>query len=83
MDTQEPKEPNYIKELRRYGGLGIDLVANTLVGFGLGYLLDLWIGFTKPWMMVAGVVLGSAAGFMTILRVLDNKNEKNEKDRGP
>jgi len=33
----------------------------------VGWLLDRWLG-TKPWLLVAGIVLGSAAGFYQFLR---------------
>ena len=33
----------------------------------VGWILDRWLG-TKPWLLVAGIVLGSAAGFYQFLR---------------
>ena len=33
----------------------------------VGWMLDRWLG-TKPWLLVAGIVLGSAAGFYQFLR---------------
>jgi ATP synthase protein I len=35
---------------------------------GLGWLLDRWLN-TKPWLMVAGLVLGAAAGFYQFIRL--------------
>ncbi len=75
VDSQKP-EDDFKEDLRHYSGLGIDLVTNTLVGIGLGYALDRWLG-TMPWFMISGLVLGSVAGFVTVFRAL-NKQDKEE-----
>ena len=74
VDSREPDDIQ--KDLRRYSGLGIDLVANTVVGLAIGYFLDRWLG-TTPWLMITGLILGSIAGFMTIFRAL-NKQDKGD-----
>jgi len=57
--------------------VGIDLVAGTLLGTLLGYLLDRALG-TKPWLMVVGIFLGTIAGFRNIFRYLnDLENKRN------
>ena len=48
--------------------IAIELVVNIIVGTGVGYLLDWWLG-TKPWLMVVFVFLGAAAGVVSIYRV--------------
>ena len=35
---------------------------------GIGYGLDRWLG-TQPWLLVAGIVLGSAIGFYQFVRL--------------
>ncbi len=54
-------------------GLGLrvatELVAGLVVGVGIGLLLDYWLG-TKPWMLVAFFVLGSAAGLLNVYRAV-------------
>lgn len=50
--------------------VGLELVAATVIGAGLGYALDRWLG-TGPWLMVVGVVLGAAAGFLGIYRLVN------------
>jgi ATP synthase protein I len=41
----------------------------SVAGFcGFGWLLDRWLG-TAPWLMVAGLVLGAAAGFFQFVKV--------------
>ncbi|HVI50978.1 MAG TPA: AtpZ/AtpI family protein [Candidatus Sulfotelmatobacter sp.] len=73
--------------------IAIELVVNIVVGTGIGYLLDWWLG-TKPWLMVVFVFLGAAAGVMNIYRVakgLDDsvglgqasRRGKNDQTNGP
>jgi ATP synthase protein I len=47
--------------------IGLELVSALIVGVGIGYLLDRWLG-TKPWFLVAFFVLGSAAGILNVFR---------------
>ena len=47
---------------------GITLVAVVVTFCGLGYLLDRWLG-TDPWLLIAGIVLGSAAGLFEFVRL--------------
>ena len=66
-----------------------DMVAALVVGGGLGYGLDSWLG-TKPWFMIIMFFLGAIAGFVNIYRSqtgqeykiglgsLDDKDKKEE-----
>lgn len=47
--------------------IGVELVAALIVGVAIGYFLDQWLG-TKPWLMLLGFVLGSAAGILSVYR---------------
>ena len=47
--------------------IGTELVAALVVGVGIGYLLDRWLG-TTPWLMVVFFFLGSAAGMLNVYR---------------
>jgi len=35
----------------------------------IGWALDRWLG-TSPWLIVAGILLGSVAGFMQFIRLM-------------
>ena len=50
--------------------VGVELVSALIVGAGLGYGLDLWLG-TKPWLMVVFFFLGAAAGISNVWRVVN------------
>ena len=59
------------QEVNRKSGLAyaaaFSLFAAVIAGLGLGWLLDRWLG-TRPWLLVAGLVLGAAAGFYEFIR---------------
>ena len=45
----------------------LSLFAAVASGLIVGWLLDRWLG-TRPWLLVAGIVLGAAAGFYELIR---------------
>jgi F0F1-type ATP synthase assembly protein I len=59
------------EEINRKTGLAyaaaFSLFAAVVSGLLLGWILDRWLG-TGPWLLVAGVVLGAAAGFYELIR---------------
>lgn len=57
-----------------YAGIGVDLVVHTVVGGLMGYLLDKKLN-TTPIFLVMFTVLGSASGFLNVLRLLRKEKE--------
>jgi len=59
------------EEINRKSGLAyaaaFSLFACVIAGLILGWLLDRWLE-TKPWLLVAGLVLGAAAGLYEFIR---------------
>ena len=59
------------QETNRKSGLAyaaaFSLFAAVVGGLIIGWLLDRWLG-TGPWLLVTGIVLGSAAGFYELIR---------------
>jgi ATP synthase protein I len=47
--------------------LSTELVAGVLVGAGVGWLLDWWLGIS-PWGMIVFLLLGFAAGVLNVMR---------------
>ena len=47
---------------------GLTLFASVVAFCALGWLLDRWLG-TDPWLLIAGIVLGSAAGLFEFVRL--------------
>lgn len=67
MSEQDEKE----NENRRSGmayAAALSLFFTVATLLGLGYLLDRWLK-TGPWLMVAGIVLGSILGLYEFVRL--------------
>jgi ATP synthase protein I len=54
--------------------LGTEFVAAILVGFGMGFLLDVWLG-TGPWLMLLMLLIGFAAGVLNVTRSVAKMNK--------
>jgi F0F1-type ATP synthase assembly protein I len=67
-----------LAEAARLAQAGTILVAPMLGLGGLGYLLDVRWG-TKPWLMVAGLLLGMVGGFVNFVKLVTGI----PRDRGP
>lgn len=59
----------------------IELVAGILVGAGLGWLLDQWLG-TLPWMTILFFMLGTAAGILNVIRAARELQHDDTDDTG-
>jgi ATP synthase protein I len=59
--------------------IGLTLVLATVIGFGLGYLLDRWLG-TAPWLMLLFTILGIAAGFVEMIRAVIRSSQDEDRD---
>ena len=65
--AQSPNEDENRKSGFAYAA-ALTLFASVVSGCGLGYLLDRWLG-TQPWLLVSGIVLGSAVGLYEFVRL--------------
>jgi ATP synthase protein I len=54
--------------------IGVEMVAALIVGLGVGWFLDHWLG-TKPWLMVVFFFLGSAAGVLNAYRAASGADD--------
>ena len=61
-----------------YTGLAFLLPASTFVGYGIGYYLDK--AFGTRWLQIVFLILGSAAGFVQLIRTI--MRDSNEDDAG-
>jgi len=59
--------------------LSTELVGGVLVGAGLGWLLDRWLG-TTPWGLIVFLLLGFAAGVLNVMRAAGVSPDRNLKD---
>ena len=49
---------------------GVEVVSALVVGIGIGWLLDNWLG-TWPWLFLVFFVLGSVAGVLNVYRLFN------------
>lgn len=55
------------KGLAELSAIGMTLVVSTVVGLVGGYYLDRWLG-TSPFLLIGGLLIGIAAGFVNLFR---------------
>lgn len=65
--TDKQDRRAFFRELGRYSALGLEMSISVLVGVGVGYYLDKWLG-TGPWLMVLWIGIGFAAGVRSLYR---------------
>ncbi len=71
-------EPNKQDEARKSGlayAAALSLFFSVLTLLGLGWLLDRWLG-THPWLLVAGIVVGSGLGLYEFVRITSKLSDK-------
>jgi len=66
QDTRRHQDTHY-SQAQLAWRMVIELVAGLGVGFGIGYMLDLWLG-TTPIFLVLFILFGFAAGIRVMLR---------------
>jgi ATP synthase protein I len=75
LDRHHPGRPSETEEdargrasaMARGFQLSTEMVAGVLVGAGIGWLLDRWLGIS-PWGMIVFLLLGFAAGILNVMR---------------
>jgi len=80
MDDDRQDRKAFFRELGRYGALGFEMALSVLIGLGIGYYLDKWLG-TAPWLMLLWLVFGFAAGFRSLYRAALRSEKEQEKEK--
>lgn len=52
-----------------------ELVSGLVIGGGIGWLLDRWLG-TEPWLLVVFFILGAGAGIANVIRAANQMNAR-------
>ena len=60
---------------------GVEVVSALVVGIGIGWALDRWLG-TWPWLFLVFFVLGSAAGVMNVYRLFNPRSRAKSFEDG-
>jgi F0F1-type ATP synthase assembly protein I len=58
-------------------GLGFTLVLATLAGYGLGYLVDIWLGIDV--LKYLGLLVGAAAGLVSVVRLVRSVSDETNR----
>ena len=73
-----PRQTTDASAIARGFRLSTELVAGVVVGAGIGWLLDRWLG--THWIYIAGVIFGAIVGFAQMIRsVLHLGRDANSK----
>lgn len=68
-DDRPRPSRRWIRQVGVLSGVGLTLVISTVLGLYGGLALDRWLG-TSPWLMLVGLLLGIAAGFVNLFRAV-------------
>jgi F0F1-type ATP synthase assembly protein I len=69
-----PKKPTAAARYAQYSSLALLLPVSTFVGYLIGHALDKHFG--TAWLQVLFLILGSAGGFVTLIRqILRDSND--------
>lgn len=75
----EEERKDFLRWLGVLSTVGINIVAATVIGFLIGYYLDLLFG-TKPWLMILFLILGIIAGFRSLFSILRRVTKDKNSD---
>jgi F0F1-type ATP synthase assembly protein I len=73
-DQRDSEKRSFLVMVARYSGLALALPASTFVGWVIGTLLDRWL-HTK-WLYLVGLIVGSIAGFVELIRAVTGSESK-------
>lgn len=85
MSAAEPgrSDRRWMRQLGVLSGVGLTMVISTVLGLSGGIVLDRWLG-SAPWLMLVGLLLGIAAGFVNLFRaagIFGREGGQGESDR--
>ena len=73
-DQRDSEKRSFLVLAARYSSLALALPASTLVGWIIGALLDKWLHTT--WLYLLGLIVGSIAGFVELIRAVTSPEAK-------
>ena len=79
--SQEPDRPGRLRSWRlaaQLSTVGLTLAISIGLGIGLGLLLDRWLH--THWIVIAGTLLGVAAGCQQLIKAVIQANAEQERE---
>jgi ATP synthase protein I len=80
-DAKRPHQEEHYSQAQHAWRMVIELVAGLMIGFGMGYGLDVLFG-TLPVFLVVFTLLGLAAGIKTMMRSAAELGKDRDAPRG-
>jgi ATP synthase protein I len=84
LQTRTTRKPSQLAD--KAGGAGYrlmaELVSGVLAGLGLGWLVDQY-AHTKPWGMLIGVVLGTVASVVLVVKAASRMSDQSKRGSAP
>lgn len=77
--TEKQDRKAFFRELGKYSALGLEMAISVVIGLGVGYYLDRWLG-TSPWLTVVWIGIGFAAGVRSLYRAAIRSGKDLERD---
>jgi ATP synthase protein I len=77
-----PEGSKQLKAFARLGAVGMELAVSTVVGLLGGRWLDQKLS-TEPFLTIVGLLLGVAAGFVSLFRALKANQQAAKSPRNP
>jgi ATP synthase protein I len=78
-DRKERKEA--LSALATYGTVGIEMGLSLVIGLGIGYAIDRWLG-TSPIFTLIFMMFGLASGMRRLYTLWKRIEKENERDDG-
>jgi ATP synthase protein I len=80
MDNRKGDKRASFQQLSSLIGIGMVFPLSIVIGYGMGYYLDQWLGTT--YLNVVGLLLGIASGFVSFFRMVAaaEREEKADSD---
>ena len=84
MFFMEDKDKEFWRSLYSLATVGLNIVAATFIGLGIGWVIDhkLFHGKTEPWFTLIFLLFGIIAGFRNVFLIVKERgNAGEEKDK--
>ncbi len=81
MFLMDEKDKEFWRSLYNLATVGLNIVAATFIGLGIGWVLDhkVFHGKTEPWFTLIFLIFGIIAGFRNVFQIVRERGDAGEK----
>jgi F0F1-type ATP synthase assembly protein I len=73
-DEDDNSNPEITRKSSMAYAAGLTIFFSVAAFLGFGWMLDRWLE-TSPWLLIAGILLGSAVGFYEFIKIMSRADE--------